>query len=142
MFKRTVLVALFAATALAFGSAQQSTLTLKAAKTPANDGKQMFVSYCAPCHGVDGKGQGAVASQLVVRPTNLTQLSKNNNGVYPELHVLSVIQLGAPVQAHGVKDMPVWGAVLGSMDHAGTSQDLRALRAENLERYVKTLQAN
>ncbi len=25
-------------------------------KTQANNGKQMYVSYCAPCHGVDGKG--------------------------------------------------------------------------------------
>ena len=39
MLKRTVLITLFAATALAFGSAQQSTVTLKAGKTPANDGK-------------------------------------------------------------------------------------------------------
>jgi mono/diheme cytochrome c family protein len=141
MLKRTVLITLFAATALAFGSAQQSTVTLKAGKTPANDGKQMYVSYCAPCHGVDGKGQGPVAPALVVKPTNLTELSKNNNGIYPEVHVLAVVEFGAKVQAHGVKDMPVWGPVLGSLDENGNSKDIQALREKNLEMYVKSLQA-
>jgi mono/diheme cytochrome c family protein len=142
MLKRTVLVAFFTATALAFGSAQKPTLHLKAGKTPANDGKQMYVSYCAPCHGIDGKGQGSVASALVAKPTDLTELSKNNNGKFPDIHVLAVIQLGVKVQAHGVKDMPVWGTVLGNLDTLGTSQDMQLLRASNLEKYVKSLQAN
>ena len=142
MFKRTVLVTLFAVTALAVGSAQQPTVTIKADKTPANNGKQMFVSYCAPCHGVDGKGQGPVASALVVKPANLTELSKNNNGKFPDVHVLAVINLGAKVEAHGVKDMPVWGPVLGGMDEFGNNPNMQALRVNNLENYVKTLQVN
>jgi mono/diheme cytochrome c family protein len=142
MFKRTILVTLFAVTALAFGSAQQPKVTLKAGKTPANDGKQMYVSYCAPCHGVDGKGLGPVASALVVKPANLTELSKNNNGIFPSVHVLAVINLGTKVEAHGVKDMPVWGPVLGGMDEMGNSQEMQALRTSNVEKYVKSLQAN
>ena len=31
-------------------------------KTTPTDGKQMYTSYCAPCHGVDGKGHGPAAA--------------------------------------------------------------------------------
>lgn len=142
MIRRTVLIALLGIVALAFGSAQQSSLTLKAGKTPANNGKQMYISYCAPCHGVDGKGQGPVASALVEKPTDLTVLSKNNNGKFPENHVVTVINFGQKVSAHGVKDMPVWGTVLGSLDQKGTSSEMQVLRVENLEKYVKSIQVN
>ena len=41
-----------------------------------HNGKQMYVSYCAPCHGVDGKGNGPVAAALKKQPADLAVLSK------------------------------------------------------------------
>ena len=141
MFKRLLFAASFAGIVLSFGFAQQSTVTIPAAKTPAYDGKQMFMSYCAPCHGVDGRGRGPVATTLIKKPSDLTLFSKKNHGEYPALHVMAVLQGGSPVEAHGTKDMPVWGPILGTMDHQRMNQDVQALRVKNLTDYIESLQA-
>ena len=56
------------------------------ATSPASGG-EMYKTYCAVCHGTDGKGGGPAASALKVPPTDLTQLSKKNGGKYPGLKV-------------------------------------------------------
>jgi mono/diheme cytochrome c family protein len=93
---------------VATGSAQQPTVNLPIGKTSPNNGKQMFVGYCAPCHGVDGKGNGPVTSSLLQKPTDLTTLSRNNGGKFPQAHVVAIINFGSNVAgAHGTKDMPI-----------------------------------
>ena len=55
--------------------------------TSAASGKEMYTSYCAVCHGTDGKGGGPAASALKTPPADLTLLSKNNGGKYPAMKV-------------------------------------------------------
>ncbi len=138
---------LFAAFALAvvvgIGYANQlpaSKVVISVGRTSANSGKQMYVSYCAPCHGVDGRGQGPVASALIQRPTNLALLSKNNGGKFPATHILAVLKFGAENPAHGTAEMPVWGPMLGKMDPAGTGPNIGVLRIANLSEYLQSLQ--
>ncbi|MBV8357584.1 MAG: hypothetical protein JO189_06555, partial [Deltaproteobacteria bacterium] len=50
-----------------------------------------FRRYCAQCHGMDGTGDGPVAPALKKKPANLTLLSKNNGGVFPEKEVRDFI---------------------------------------------------
>ena len=38
-------------------------------------GSEMYQSYCAVCHGVDGKGNGPAAQALKTQPTDLTMLA-------------------------------------------------------------------
>lgn len=71
-------------------------------------GKLEFESNCASCHGVTGKGNGPVTDLLKKSPPDLTMLSKNNGGVFPMARLYEVID-GTGVQAHGTRDMPVWG---------------------------------
>jgi mono/diheme cytochrome c family protein len=71
-------------------------------------GKREFESNCASCHGVTGRGGGPLVSYLSKSPPDLTQLSKNNAGVFPIARVYDVIE-GGSVPAHGTRDMPVWG---------------------------------
>ena len=59
---------------------------------PSNSGKEMFNSYCAVCHGKDGKGDGPAASAMKTPPTDLTLLAKNSGGKYPSSHVAAVIK--------------------------------------------------
>ena len=57
MLKRLLLTTLAAAFAVGVGYADQSSakVTIEVNKTSPTSGKQMFTSYCAPCHGVDGE---------------------------------------------------------------------------------------
>jgi mono/diheme cytochrome c family protein len=69
------------------------------------------VNSCAACHGVSGKGDGPVARTLKLRPADLTSLSKTNKGVFPFSRVYEVIDGRFEVEAHGKRDMPIWGEI-------------------------------
>jgi mono/diheme cytochrome c family protein len=141
MLKHLLVTALTATLAVGISYADQTNakVTIPVTKTAATSGKQMYVNYCAPCHGVDGRGQGPVAPALKTPPMDLTVLSRNNHGKFPDTHIVSVLQNGAEIQSHGSPEMPVWGPILGKMNQTNT-QD-RLLRISNLSRYLDTLQA-
>lgn len=71
-------------------------------------GKIEFVNNCAACHGVDGKGNGALGNLLQRSPPDLTMLAKNNNGVLPMNRLYQVME-GVGVPSHGAREMPIWG---------------------------------
>jgi mono/diheme cytochrome c family protein len=111
-------------------------------QTPASNGKMMFSNYCASCHGPEGRGDGPVAASLNTPATDLTLLSKNNHGRFPDNRVASVLRFGVNVPAHGTAAMPIWGPILGWMAPTPTSySDEETIRVSNLVRYLKTLQA-
>jgi mono/diheme cytochrome c family protein len=69
-----------------------------------------FRNSCASCHGEDGKGAGFLTRLFRgVDPGDLTQLAKNNEGVFPVDKVFQTIDGRAEVAAHGARKMPVWG---------------------------------
>jgi len=107
--------------------------------TSSASGKEMFISYCAVCHGTDGKGGGPAASALKTPPADLTVLSRNNAGKYPSMKVSTAIRGDGGVTAHGSKEMPVWGAIFNAMSqgHDAVVQQ----RIANLTKYVESLQA-
>jgi mono/diheme cytochrome c family protein len=72
-------------------------------------GKLEFRQYCAQCHGMSGVGNGPVAPSLKKKPANLTLLSKNNGGVFPEKEVRDYIDGTKTAAAHGTREMPIWG---------------------------------
>jgi mono/diheme cytochrome c family protein len=107
-------------------------------KTAPVSGKQMFTSYCAPCHGADGRGNGPVASELKEKPADLTAIARNNGGKFPSSHIATVLDYGMEIPAHGSSQMPVWGPVLGRMDKQHPDQ--RLLRISNLSQYLRSIQ--
>jgi mono/diheme cytochrome c family protein len=107
--------------------------------TSAASGKEMYTTYCAACHGTDGKGGGPAASALKTPPSDLTMLSKNSGGKYPAMRVSSTIRGEANLPAHGSKEMPVWGSLFWGMSHGHESEVQQ--RTANLTRYVESLQA-
>jgi mono/diheme cytochrome c family protein len=117
---------------------QTSRIVIPASRTAANNGRQMYTSYCAPCHGADGRGSGPAASAMRPQPTDLTLLMRKNHGKYPDTHVVSILQFGTEVSSHGSATMPVWGPILGNMNRSNL-QD-KQLRISNLARYLETIQ--
>jgi mono/diheme cytochrome c family protein len=108
-------------------------------RTSPASGKDMYMSYCATCHGKDGKGGGPAAPALKKVPTDLTQLAARNGGKFPEMRVYNVIAGDTEVAAHGSKDMPVWGTVFSSMAR-GNQAEIN-LRLSNLTKYIESIQA-
>jgi Cytochrome C oxidase, cbb3-type, subunit III len=141
MIRHLFLTTLAASVVLCIGFADNtsSKVVIPVNKTSATNGKQMFASYCAPCHGADGKGQGPVSPALRVQPTNLTYLARNNHGKFPDAHILAVLEFGSDVPAHGSAEMPVWGPLLGKMSMANPQE--KQLRISNLSRYIESIQA-
>ncbi|HEY1985933.1 MAG TPA: c-type cytochrome [Terracidiphilus sp.] len=140
MFKRIVFIAMAATLVLAVGYADKSIgkVIIPVNKTNPTDGKQMYISYCAACHGVDGRGNGPAAGALKARPADLTTLARLNHGKYPGNHVLSVVRFGSDLPAHGSAEMPVWGPILGRMNQANGQE--KDLRLSNLSRYLESMQ--
>ena len=68
-----------------------------------------YMNSCAVCHGVSGRGDGDLVRFLSVKPTDLTTLSRNNDGEFPFQQVFQVIDGRSLVSGHGPRDMPVWG---------------------------------
>jgi len=123
------------------GAAAQDTVVKHVAAKPISpaSGKQMYVNYCAACHGSDGKGGGPAAPALKAPPTDLTALSQNNKGKFPVYHVESVIRGESEPPSHGDKDMPVWGPVFLNMSQGHSSEVQQ--RISNLTKYIESLQA-
>lgn len=137
--KRFVFAVMTAAVVVDMGYSQSnSNVTIPVNKTTAASGKQMFTNYCAPCHGMNGKGHGPVASSLKSPPADLTMLSKNNNGQFPDNHIAAVLRLGTKIPSHGTPEMPIWGPILGKLDQPNPEN--QQLRISNLTRYLKTIQ--
>ncbi len=117
---------------------QQSNTETKAPPKAELSGRQLYVSYCSMCHGMDAKGGGPFSPQLKVWPPDLTELAKKNNGTYPAMRVSESIdgEFGKP--SHGSREMPIWGPVFRSMAHG--HQDSAQLRINNVVKYLETLQ--
>jgi mono/diheme cytochrome c family protein len=140
MLKNLLIFSLAAVLAVGAGYADQanSKVVIPLKPTAPVSGKQMYTNYCAPCHGVDGTGNGPVATALKQPPVDLTVLSKNNGGKFPSSHIVAVLQYGTQIPSHGTAQMPVWGPVLGKMDKASTQES--QLRISNLSRFLQTIQ--
>ena len=74
-------------------------------------GQIIYQRYCGSCHGETGAGDGAIAKDLAVPPTDLRQLSKKNGGKFPFQHVVEVIDGRKMARGHGNPDMPVWAEI-------------------------------
>jgi mono/diheme cytochrome c family protein len=122
-------------------TAQQAKTEVKheaAAQTSPASGKEMFVSYCASCHGRDAKGDGPAAPGLKAAPADLTVLAKLNGGKYPSDKVTSILRGQTNLVPHGDQEMPVWGRVFWSMSQG--HEEIVMQRISNLNRYIESLQ--
>jgi mono/diheme cytochrome c family protein len=75
----------------------------------AKAGRPAYEQSCAVCHGREGRGDGGAMNLLTVKPTDLTQLSKKNDGTFPFWRVYRVIDGREEIKGHGTRDMPLWG---------------------------------
>ncbi len=131
-------VALLALSTAGFSQEAKTQIKKKTIEyTNPSSGSEMYGAYCAVCHGVDGKGTGPAASALKKTPSNLTLLTKKNNGKFPILAIQAMIQGDNSPSAHGSRDMPMWGDIFRSVS---SSPAVVELRVRNLREYIQSLQ--
>lgn len=106
-------------------------------ETDPTSGPEMYRAYCAVCHGLDGKGDGPAAPALRRMPSDLTILAKKNGGEFPVFRVSNIITGDAAVQAHGSREMPMWGDVFRDIQR---NDAIVKLRVHNLIQYLISLQ--
>jgi len=101
----------------------------------ASDAGAMFQSYCSPCHGKSGRGDGPAAAAMKKTPADLTKISARNGGTFPDVKIKRYIEGLDEVSAHGSRDMPVWGELFRAL-----SRDTAQIRVQALSDYLKSLQ--
>lgn len=98
-------------------------------------GEMEYLSKCAACHGVGAKGNGPLATQLKIAPADLTRLAARNGGVFSQSAVIEKVDGRQEVEAHGPRDMPVWGYWYMRGDDVG-----RRTRQQALIDYLRRIQ--
>ena len=103
-------------------------------------GRQLYLAYCASCHGRDGKGTGPAASALKSPPADLTVLSGKNNGKFPVERVSLLLKGDVQKPVHGSKEMPIWGPAFLAQGGANEAEAERRIRS--LTQYLESIQSD
>ena len=106
-------------------------------------GRMEYMYSCSACHGETALGDGPVARYLNVPTPSLTRLSAENDGEFPLLEVIQVIDGRSGVGPHGTI-MPVWGArymasAVEDAGHFGAEVIVRG-RILSIARYLESVQ--
>lgn len=139
MMKTGMIWAVAASACLTSGALAQDAMTI---------GQFEYSNSCVQCHGAAGKGDGPLVSFMTGSMPDITQLQKENGGVFPVTSVFGVIDGTAMAGPHGTSEMPAWGQRyrkaapewLGYSGAPGEAEALARLRVLALVEYVASLQ--
>lgn len=104
----------------------------------AMSGRDLYVAYCASCHGIEGRGDGPAAEAMRMRPPDLTRLSEKHGGRFPVARVQRLLGGVEGIPAHGGKRMPVWVPVFLPLSPA---EGESAALIDRLVRYLESIQS-
>jgi len=74
-------------------------------------GEMLFMENCVSCHGVSGRGDGALATGLNTSPADLTQIAARRDGIWPMLEIMAIVD-GYSRNTLPREDMPVFDQFL------------------------------
>ena len=111
----------------------------QASMDPIASGKASYETYCQGCHGEDGKGAGELGTDLATSPANLTQLTARY-GSFPVDSIYQTIDGRKDVEAHGSREMPVWGNIWGEEGGEPVADDVIEHRINELIEYIRSIQ--
>ena len=113
----------------------------QAADYVAMSGKELYVRFCASCHGTSGQGDGPVAPSFKIEVPDLTLIARRAGGEYPRERIARIIDGRHILGAHGTRTMPVWGEDFSRLE-LGNPEAERGTRLiiGRLADYVRLLQ--
>ena len=103
-----------------------------------NSGAYLYRTFCAPCHGEQGAGDGPVAGSLRARPPDLATIAARRSGQFDRVEVYAAIDGRRRVPGHGSADMPIWGDVLKATE--GHDDAIIKKRIDSLVAHLESLQ--
>lgn len=104
-------------------------------------GQSVFLRHCGACHGTDARGDGPAAGALRVAPSDLTRIAARRGGSFPEGEVARFIDGRFAVQAHGTREMPIWGERFGEqVPDAGVSEEVARGKISVVVEYLRAIQ--
>jgi len=106
--------------------------------TPPSSGQEMYLAYCAECHGRDAKGGRSPAVTFGAVAPDLTMLAKKNQGRFPYAVVKDAIHGDYHSAAYGAGEMPPWGFLFRYVG-GGSSLEVE-MRINRLTDYLRSLQ--
>ena len=102
-------------------------------------GSEVFKQYCVACHGTSARGDGPLASSMLRKPANLTEIAKRNGGQFPSELVFETIDGRRKVRGHGGPDMPEWAEAFSKSKEAGDAERVDAV-IRSLVDYLGSIQ--
>jgi mono/diheme cytochrome c family protein len=111
-------------------AAQSRIVYVQAARIDPPDGPALYEAYCASCHGISGKGNGAAAPLLSRSVPDIATIAVRD-GKFDASHVMSDIKGG-----YGRECMPQWNQIL----HNTYRQGYEHLAVRNIVVYVEAMQ--
>jgi len=106
-------------------------------------GERLFGGYCSSCHGADARGKGPVAPALSTPPADLTRIAERAGGSFDAAKVAAFIDGRTRIQAHGEREMPVWGRLYDDRNENMMTDEslLSPGMIFDLVEYLRTIQA-
>lgn len=98
-----------------------------------------YATYCATCHGRDGKGNGPKAGRGN-KPADLTVLSQNNGGQFPFIRVYNLIEHGGETRQHKRDGMPAWGELFAGENSPMNPETALDTKINDLIEYLRSIQ--
>lgn len=119
-------------------------MALAGCMPPEVSGRADYQTFCAGCHGAEGRGDGPVADDLARRPADLTTIAARNGGVFPFVSVMSTIDGYTRRDQHG-SAMPEMGPLIEEgdlvlVDTGGGVMTPTPARLVALAAYLETIQ--
>jgi mono/diheme cytochrome c family protein len=106
-------------------------------------GEELFMRYCAACHGADARGTGPVARTMSKQVPDLTRLAARYGGDFPSMYVREAIDGRSMAVSHGTRQMPVWGYEFWVEEGADIVAERQAREIiDRLLEYVESIQAD
>jgi len=134
---RVWIVGVVGAACVAFASGARAEESVTAQR-----GHNLYEQYCMDCHGLKAQGDGVLAEDLKVAPSDLTTIAMRRKGVFPDVEIREIIDGRRKVRAHGPQNMPLWGKAFGmNVASPGGPNEIEVRdRITSLVDYLKSIQ--
>ena len=84
-----------------------------------------------------------MADYVTKPPANLTTIKARNNGEFPAVRIMEIIDGRRALKLHGTRDMPVWGQELGGT-MGGSANEAKKMKIKGdiqaIVNYLQTIQ--